>query len=84
MQRFVLHEKDGDGQAEITGQALFTPHGIELYFEGHGTFNNDKASPVFIDFEDGEICIHIWADTAREERTHRISLDKARYDEEEN
>lgn len=53
--------------------------GLSLHLPGFGTRDMEPgAGPViFLEFENGEPILRVWADITTEEPTHKISLKKA-------
>ena len=74
----VLHD-DVTGQ-DINVKLVVQSTGIELIAEGHGdkTSEEGHGTPVWIEFRDGELKLHAWADINQEDPTHDISLAGAR------
>ncbi len=53
--------------------------GLSLHLPGFGTRDMEPgAGPViFLEFENGEPILRVWADITTEEPTHKISLERA-------
>lgn len=54
--------------------------GIEIQAEGYGdsSSNVGSGSPIFIEWYDGKLRVHLFGDINREDPTHSIDLEGAR------
>lgn len=77
---FTLKDDNpADGKLDrIKGTLKVDKYGIELSFDGHTTLVEEDGAPVYIEYHNGEVLVHIWGDVNEEEATHHISLADAR------
>jgi hypothetical protein len=70
---------DAKSRARYTVEIENEGTGLSLYLPGFGTRDMEPgAGPViFLEFENGEPILLVWADITTEEPTHKISLKRA-------
>lgn len=70
---------DAKGRARYKVKVENEGAGLSLHLPGFGTRDMEPgAGPViFLEFENGEPILRVWADITTEEPTHKISLKKA-------
>jgi len=69
---------DANPKDTIKGTLEVDKLGISLSFAEHGMFTEPEGAPIYIEFYNNEIRVHIWGDINEEDATEHISLEDAR------